>query len=236
MVMDLKHFDGSLRPIDREGESQADPRVDRAADRSTRAGKWEKSRFMGVELFNKTLGVIGLGKIGTFKHLPPTLLAQWHFPDVVPNLKPYVGAGINYMLFFGGDDHNGFQVDLDNGFGYVLQAGVDYKLSPTLGLFVDVKKLFLKTTASGSLPALGGARIGVELVGIVSIDRGSLFGKHEPFRLVEIRAADSVELAEGQHLRVIRIRRPCRVEKESVLDRAAVLRCLQHACLQIPII
>jgi D-3-phosphoglycerate dehydrogenase / 2-oxoglutarate reductase len=35
------------------------------ADRSTQAGKWEKSRFMGVELFNKTLGVIGCGNIGS---------------------------------------------------------------------------------------------------------------------------------------------------------------------------
>ena len=35
-----------------------------AADRSTRASKWEKSRFMGVELTGKTLGVIGCGNIG----------------------------------------------------------------------------------------------------------------------------------------------------------------------------
>ncbi len=36
-----------------------------AADRSTQAGKWEKSRFMGVELFGKTLGVIGCGNVGS---------------------------------------------------------------------------------------------------------------------------------------------------------------------------
>ena len=36
-----------------------------AADVSTQAGKWEKSRFMGVELTNKTLGVIGCGNIGS---------------------------------------------------------------------------------------------------------------------------------------------------------------------------
>jgi D-3-phosphoglycerate dehydrogenase len=35
-----------------------------AADRSTQTGKWEKSRFMGVELFGKTLGIIGCGNIG----------------------------------------------------------------------------------------------------------------------------------------------------------------------------
>ncbi len=36
-----------------------------AADRSTQAGKWEKSRFMGVELYGKTLGVVGSGNIGS---------------------------------------------------------------------------------------------------------------------------------------------------------------------------
>ncbi|MBI3453811.1 MAG: phosphoglycerate dehydrogenase [Rhodospirillales bacterium] len=35
-----------------------------AADRSTQAGKWEKNRFMGVELTGKTLGIIGCGNIG----------------------------------------------------------------------------------------------------------------------------------------------------------------------------
>lgn len=35
-----------------------------AADRSTQDGKWEKSKFMGVEITNKTLGVIGCGNIG----------------------------------------------------------------------------------------------------------------------------------------------------------------------------
>lgn len=34
------------------------------ANASTHAGKWEKSKFLGVELFNKTLGVIGCGNIG----------------------------------------------------------------------------------------------------------------------------------------------------------------------------
>ncbi len=35
------------------------------ANASMSRGEWEKKRFMGVELFNKTLGIIGLGKIGT---------------------------------------------------------------------------------------------------------------------------------------------------------------------------
>jgi D-3-phosphoglycerate dehydrogenase len=36
-----------------------------AADASTQAGKWEKNRFMGVELYGKTLGLIGCGNIGS---------------------------------------------------------------------------------------------------------------------------------------------------------------------------
>lgn len=36
-----------------------------SADASVKDGKWERNRFIGCELFNKTLGVIGLGKIGS---------------------------------------------------------------------------------------------------------------------------------------------------------------------------
>ena len=36
-----------------------------AADASTQSGRWEKNRFMGVELTSKTLGLIGAGNIGS---------------------------------------------------------------------------------------------------------------------------------------------------------------------------
>ena len=35
------------------------------ADKSVKSGKWEKKRFMGVELRKKTLGIIGMGRIGS---------------------------------------------------------------------------------------------------------------------------------------------------------------------------
>src|SRR5262249_1701788 len=35
------------------------------ADAPTQAGKWEKNRFMGVEITSKTLGVIGCGNVGS---------------------------------------------------------------------------------------------------------------------------------------------------------------------------
>ena len=43
-----------------------------AGDDVRQAGKWEKDKFMGVELFNKVLGIVGVGQIGS--HL--TKLAQ----------------------------------------------------------------------------------------------------------------------------------------------------------------
>ena len=35
------------------------------ATASMKAGKWEKNKFMGNEYYNKTLGIIGIGRVGT---------------------------------------------------------------------------------------------------------------------------------------------------------------------------
>ena len=35
------------------------------ADASVRAGKWDRQRYEGVELYNKTLGILGMGRVGT---------------------------------------------------------------------------------------------------------------------------------------------------------------------------
>lgn len=79
--------------------------------------------------------------------LPPIVTLQYR-PMPRASFSPYVGAGLNVMLFFGGDDHNGFQVDLENGVGYVLQAGADVAVSERWLLNVDVKKVWFETDAS----------------------------------------------------------------------------------------
>ena len=55
---------------------------------STKAGKWEKTKFMGTELYNKTLGLVGLGQIGTYV----TKLAQGLAMQVI-GYDPYLSAG-----------------------------------------------------------------------------------------------------------------------------------------------
>jgi outer membrane protein len=79
--------------------------------------------------------------------LPPVLSAQYHFmPE--RRFSPYVGAGVNYMVFYNGEDQNGFSVDLDDGFGYAVQAGADVALHGPYSLNVDVKKVFFETDAT----------------------------------------------------------------------------------------
>lgn len=79
--------------------------------------------------------------------LPPVVSVQYHpYPNA--RFSPYVGAGLNYMIFYGDKDLNGFKVKLDDGFGYALQAGADYALTGRYSLNVDVKKVWFETDAS----------------------------------------------------------------------------------------
>lgn len=79
--------------------------------------------------------------------LPPTLTAQYHFaPDQA--FSPYVGAGINYSMFYSEDPGTGFtDLNIDGGFGYAAQAGFDYWVDDHWGLNLDVKKVWLNIDA-----------------------------------------------------------------------------------------
>lgn len=79
--------------------------------------------------------------------LPPVVTLQYR-PAPEARVSPYVGAGINYMLFFDGKDQNGFTVDLEDGFGYALQAGADIAVTGPWTLNVDVKKVWFDTEAT----------------------------------------------------------------------------------------
>jgi len=79
--------------------------------------------------------------------LPPVVTLQYR-PAPEARVSPYVGAGINYMLFFDGKDQNGFTVDLEDGFGYALQAGADVALTGPWTLNVDIKKVWFDTEAT----------------------------------------------------------------------------------------
>ena len=78
--------------------------------------------------------------------LPPIVTLQYHFAPQ-SRVSPYVGAGINYMLFYSGEDKNGFALKIKDGFGAALQAGVDVALQGKWSLNLDAKKVFFDTKA-----------------------------------------------------------------------------------------
>ena len=83
-------------------------------------------------------------KIGSFKHLPPTLSLQYHFmPE--KQFSPYVGAGINYTNISDVKLLNGAGRLEHDSWGYSLQAGVDYKLDKNWSLNFDIKKVQIRS-------------------------------------------------------------------------------------------
>lgn len=90
-----------------------------------------------------TVTLDGAG-IGSFKHLPPTLTAQYHFlPGAA--IDPYLGAGINYTLLSKVKLLNGAAKLEHDSVGLALQAGVDFKLDGHWSFNVDVKKAQIRS-------------------------------------------------------------------------------------------
>jgi len=87
--------------------------------------------------------------LGTFKHQPTTLMAQYHFTDL-PGYKPYVGAGITYThiksvnLSSAVTELNPLALDKHDS-GGALQVGVDIPLDKNWSINFDIKKLFIRT-------------------------------------------------------------------------------------------
>ncbi|WP_426103760.1 OmpW/AlkL family protein [Massilia sp. TSP1-1-2] len=81
---------------------------------------------------------------GSFKHLPPTLLGQYHF-DAIGQFTPYVGVGVNFTrissvnLLDGAGDLESHSV------GLALQAGIDYKINEKWSLNLDVKRVNIRS-------------------------------------------------------------------------------------------
>lgn len=104
--------------------------------------------------------ITGLGTLATAVYGPSTLTAHYHFTNFGA-VQPYVGAGIAFMKMFNGKDRLMQNVKAEDAFGVALQAGVDVMINRNWGAFVDVKKAFLTTTATGTI---GGAPISAKLV------------------------------------------------------------------------
>jgi outer membrane protein len=129
-----------------------------------------------------------LGEIGDTKHLPPTLSLQYHFlPD--QTFRPYVGAGLNYTLFFDDSTNAGLHegvvatangalgtnfsggntnLSIDDSFGLGLQAGVDVDV--TENLFWNFNVRWIQINVDADLKTTTFAPDGAETVFSSNID------------------------------------------------------------------
>ena len=112
------------------------------------------NKNIGIELILGTAKhdvTLNGAKLGTVRHIPPTLTAQYHFMPDGP-FRPYAGVGLNYTIFrdvkLGG-------LDVDrSSFGPALQVGADIPVAPNLFLNLDLKKIWIKTDVTS-----GGAHV-----------------------------------------------------------------------------
>lgn len=103
-------------------------------------------------------------EIGSLKHLPPTLTAQYRFTGL-GGFTPYVGAGINYTRFSSVKLPAGVTIDKDS-VGAALQLGVDIPIDKALWLNLDLKKVQIGTEVSAGGTALGKFKVDPLLLGV----------------------------------------------------------------------
>lgn len=120
--------------------------------------------------FGGTSGTTGgIGQLGSTWALPPTLTAQYHFAPE-GSVRPYVGAGVNYTIFYSENTTNGLEnaigptsVSLSDSWGWALQAGVDIDLNENVFLNFDVKYIDIDTIATLRNGAIGTQRVDIDL-------------------------------------------------------------------------
>jgi outer membrane protein len=141
------------------------------------------SSSLGIELLAATpfshdidanLNAANLGTIsaGSTKHLPPTVSVVWYPLGSEDSISPYVGAGINYTVFFDEDVSGDLEaatgalaeldgplpmsLDLDDSWGLAAQLGVDVALNSNWHVNASVRWIDIETDARFSA---GGATI-----------------------------------------------------------------------------
>lgn len=114
------------------------------------------SDTFGVELlaalpFSHDINLANGGKVGETKHLPPTLMAQYHYNMGGPS-SVYFGLGLNYTLFFEEETSGalaGSDLELSNSqFGAAAQVGYDYRFGNNALVNFDIRWIDIDTDAT----------------------------------------------------------------------------------------
>lgn len=111
------------------------------------------------DIYTRGLSGLGLGlsdgRLGSAKHLPPTISTQYYFFESSSAWQPYVGAGINYTAFFGESVSSGARsqlganhLNLDDSYGLALEAGIDWRVNSHWLINASVWYTQIETDAS----------------------------------------------------------------------------------------
>ena len=154
---------GSVMPKDDNGTVAGNLDVEVGNDaRPTLTVEYFLRDNIGVELlaatpFTHDVKVKGVGKVGSVKHLPPTLSVNYHW-DTGSALKPYAGIGLNWTSFWDESTTGGLagnDLDLEHSFGLALQAGADWWLTDRSAVRGTVRWIDIDSDVK-----LNGAKIG----------------------------------------------------------------------------
>lgn len=116
---------------------------------------------LGIEVlaawpFEHDINIKGVGRVGSTKHLPPTVSLQYHFGQ--GTVKPFIGAGINYTRFFSTETTgalSGTKLKLDDSIGLAAHVGIDFEVGQKGSIRIDARWIDIDTDAK-----LNGADIG----------------------------------------------------------------------------
>jgi outer membrane protein len=108
-------------------------------------------------------------QLGEVTHLPPTITVNYYFNDASSQFQPYVGAGLNYTIFFdeeftSANDAAGLKdLSLDNSFGLAAQVGADYMLNDKWFINGSIRWIDIDTEASFNLNGAEGSVDSIEI-------------------------------------------------------------------------
>ncbi len=100
-------------------------------------------------------------RVGSTKHIPPTVSLQYHFAPV-SKFQPYVGFGVNYTRFFSEQTVGpleGIPLDLDASWGLAGEVGADIMLNEAWFLNLNIRYIGIETDATLGGDPLGKVKI-----------------------------------------------------------------------------
>jgi outer membrane protein len=122
---------------------------------------WHVTFAMGVPPNARISGAGTLGaagKLGEARYAP-AVIALLYVPEPDRVFSPYIGVGLNYTWIYHVRGSALSDLKVDNAGGVALQFGAEFKLGERSAWFVDAKKIWLKTDASGRIAGPGGPQL-----------------------------------------------------------------------------